>query len=71
MALFTKSVKYEDILKTAKEKADQVKYVGNTITRYQMLQYLYQYYAGKRGSVDFHAVMDIIEKLYMGGHIKE
>lgn len=71
MALFSKSVKFEDIFKIAKEKADQVRYVGNTITRHEMLQYIYQFYSGKRGQIDFHDVMDIVEKLYMTGQIKE
>ena len=70
MGLFDKKVKYEEILSVAKDKVEKVAYHGESITRIALLQYIYTYFSSKRGLVDFHECMDVVESLYVGGEIK-
>ena len=70
MALFNKSIKYEELQQVAENKVDQVYRKGEYIDRYSLMQYLYEYYAAKRGSVDFHDVMDLITRMYISGKLK-
>ena len=69
MALFKKSIKYTEILNVATEKASRQNYYGDVWTRWQMLQYLYSYY-DRDTNVDFHEVIDIIDKLFLSGDLK-
>ena len=70
MGIFDRKVKYDDILTVAKEKVSKVAYNGEYITRIGLLSYLYQFYASKRGQLDFHDCMDVVERIYMNGEIK-
>lgn len=70
MGLFDKKVKYEDMVEVAKDKVAKVAYYNETITRIALLQYIYSYYSSKRGQVDFHDAMDIVESMYIAGDVK-
>lgn len=70
MGIFSKSVSYEEIFQVAKDKVNKVAYYRESITRVELMQYLYNYYGSKRGSVDFHTVMDIVEQMFVSGDIK-
>lgn len=70
MSIFNRSVPYDDIYQVAKDKVHQVTYKGEYIDRYTLLQYIYTYYISKRGSVDLHDAMDVVERFHMSGEIK-
>lgn len=70
MSIFSKSISYEEITEVVKNKVEKTAYKGETITRYEVLQYLYNYYSSKRGSLDFHLVIDVIDKFFVAGEIR-
>ena len=70
MGIFDKKVKYEEIVSVATDKIAKVRYYGETISRISLLQYIYQFFSNKRGQVDFHDAMDVVEAFYMSGDVK-
>ena len=70
MSIFNRSVPYDDIYQVAKDKVHQMYYKGESIDRYTLLQHIYVYYQAKRGSVDLHDAMDVVERFHMSGEVK-
>lgn len=70
MGLFTKMVSYEEINQVAVDKVHKVAYHGESITRIGLLQYIYSYFSKRRGEVDLHTAMDIVERMYVNGEIR-
>ena len=70
MGIFDKKVKYDEIVQVAKDKVAKVAYYRETITRIALLQYIYSYFSSRRGQVDFHDAMDVVENFYVSGDVK-